>query len=49
MGGVGSSYMTYFVTHRKPLPLTLAACYPVAVHADLGGGESPQQAHPFPF
>ena len=48
-GGRQSRYMTYFVTHRKSLPLTLAACYPVAVHADLGGGESPQQAHLFPF
>ena len=43
---MGSRYLTYFVTHRKPLSLTLAACYLVAVHADLGGGESLRQAHP---
>lgn len=34
--GVGSVCVTRFVAPRKALPLTLAACYRVAIHG--GGG-----------
>lgn len=35
--GVGSVCVTRFVAPRKALPLTLAACYRVAIHGGGGG------------